>query len=196
MKKNKVLWILVAVAVVLLMWVVSGYNGMVKQQEKTTTAVANVEAAYQRRADMMPQLAKMVRAYAKHENETFAAVTKARNAATQIHLDAENLTPEKLQQYEVAQNQVAQAFSRLIAVAEAYPELKASENFRTLQVQEEGTENRINEARRAFNRAVQEYNITIRSFPNVIIARMFGFNTMAKFESSTSADKAPDLGFE
>ena len=98
--------------------------------------LVNVEAQYQRRADMMPQLVKIVKAYAKHEKETFDAVTKARNAATQIHLDADNLTPEKMKQFEMAQNQVAQAFSRLIAVAEAYPELKASENFKALQIQE------------------------------------------------------------
>ena len=95
-----------------------------------------LEAQYQRRADMMPQLVKIVKAYAKHERGTFDAVTKARNAATQVHLDADNLTPEKMKQFEAAQNQVAQAFSRLIAVAEAYPELKASENFKALQVQE------------------------------------------------------------
>lgn len=191
--KNKTLWIVAGVVVLLIIWCVGAYNGMVSKQENATTALSNVEAAYQRRADMMPQLAKIVKAYAKHEKETFEAVTKARNAATQIHLDADNLSEEKIKQYEAAQNEVAQAFSRLIAVAEAYPELKASENFKSLQVQEEGTENRINEARRKYNEAVQYYNVSIRRMPNALISGMFGFDKMAKFEAAAGAEKAPDL---
>ena len=128
--KNKALLIVIAIVVIIGLWAFSGYNGMVDKQEAATTALSNVEAQYQRRADMMPQLVKIVKAYAKHERETFDAVTKARNAATQVHLDADNLTPEKMKQFEAAQNQVAQAFSRLIAVAEAYPELKATKRAR------------------------------------------------------------------
>lgn len=191
--KNKTLLIVIAIVALLGIWAFSGYNGMVDKQELATTALSNVQAQYQRRTDMMPQLAKIVKAYAKHEKETFEAVTKARNAATQIHLDADNLTPEKMKEYEMAQNQVTQAFSRLIAVAEAYPELKASENFKALQVQEEGTENRINEARKKYNESVQEYNQTVRHFPNSILAGMFGFDKMTKFEAVTGAEKAPDL---
>ena len=166
---------------------------MVDSQEAATTALSNVETQYQRRADMMPQLVKIVKAYAKHEKETFDAVTKARNAATQIHLDVDNLTPEKMKEYEVAQNEVAQAFSRLIAVAEAYPELKASDNFKSLQIQEEGTENRINEARKKYNESVQEYNQTVRHFPNSLLAGIFGFKKMTKFTAVEGAEKAPDL---
>ena len=184
MKKGLI--ICLAVIAVLVIWIFSGYNGMVSKQETATTALSNVEASYQRRADMMPQLAK-------NERETFEQVAKARNAATQVHLDASNLTEEKLKQYEAAQNQLAQAMSRLIAVSERYPELKASENFRALQVQEEGTENSINEARRQYNDAVQDYNVSIRRMPNAIIAGMFGFNKMAKFEAQPGAEKAPDL---
>lgn len=191
--KNKTLLIVIAIVALLGIWAFSGYNGMVDKQELATTALSNVQAQYQRRTDMMPQLAKIVKAYAKHEKETFEAVTKARNAATQIHLDADNLTPEKMKEYEMAQNQVTQAFSRLIAVAEAYPELKTSENFKALQVQEEGTENRINEARKKYNESVQEYNQTVRHFPNSILAGMFGFDKMTKFEAATGAEKAPDL---
>ena len=121
------------------------------------------------------------------------ALTKARNAATQVHLDADNLTPEKMKQFEAAQNQVAQAFSRLIAVAEAYPELKASENFKALQVQEEGTENRINEARKKYNESVQAYNQTVRHFPNSLLAGVFGFDKMTKFAAAEGTEKAPDL---
>ena len=186
--KNKTLWIVLGIVAVFGIWAFSGYNGMVDKQEMATTALSNVQTQYQRRADMMPQLAKIVKAYAKHEKETFEAVTKARNAATQIHLDASNLTPEKMKEYEMAQNQVAQAFSRLIAVAEAYPELKASENFKALQVQEEGTENRISEARKKYNEAVQDYNQTVRHFPNSLLAGMFGFDKMAKFEAAAGPE--------
>ena len=131
---------IVVVVLMIVGWLVSSYNSMVSNQEEVTTAWSNVEAAYQRRADMMPQLAKIVKSYAKHERETFEQVTKARNAATQIHLDAADLTPEKIKAFEQAQNQVTQALSRLIAVSERYPDLKASENYKSLMVQEEGTE--------------------------------------------------------
>lgn len=191
--KNKKVWIVLGVVVLLVLWVFSGYNGMVGSQEQATTELANVQAQYQRRADMMPQLAKIVKAYAKHEKETFESVTKARAAASQIKLDATNLTPEKLNQYTEAQGELAQAFSRLMVVAEKYPELKASENFKSLQVQEEGTENRINEARRKYNEAVQSYNVRIRKMPNALIAGIFNFNVMPKFEAASGAEKAPDL---
>jgi LemA protein len=141
-------------------------------------------------------LAKTVQAYAKHEKETFEAVTKARASVSQIKLDADNLTPEKLQQFQNAQGELSQALGRLMVVAEQYPDLKASENFRSLQVQLEGTENRINEARQKFNAAVQDYNQNVRTFPNVIFAGIFGFQRMAKFEAAAGADKAPELNFE
>ncbi|EFB93311.1 LemA family protein [Prevotella bivia] len=191
--KNKALWIIVALVVVIGLWALSGYNSMVDKQETATTALSNVEAAYQRRADMMPQLAKIVKAYAKHEQETFVQVAKARNNAIQIHLDAKNLTLEKVKQFETAQSELASAMSRLIAVAERYPDLKASENFKALQIQEEGTENRINEARRSYNESVQNYNQTIRHFPNSLIAGLTGFDKMVKFEAAAGAEKAPEL---
>ena len=179
---------IVVVVLMIVGWLVSSYNSMVSNQEEVTTAWSNVEAAYQRRADMMPQLAKIVKSYAKHERETFEQVTKARNAATQIHLDAADLTPEKLKAFEQAQNQVTQALSRLIAVSERYPDLKASENYKSLMVQEEGTENRINEARRRYNES-----LSIRRFPNNLLAGMYGFERMTKFEAAQGAEKAPDL---
>ncbi|MDD7273484.1 MAG: LemA family protein [Prevotella sp.] len=191
MKKTGI--ILIGVAVVIAIWLFSGYNGMVEKEEAATTSLSNIEAAYQRRADMLPQLVKTVKAYAKHEKETFDNVAKARNLATQIHLDGENLTPEKLAKFDAAQNQIAQALSRLISITENYPELKANENFRSLQVQIEGTENRINEARRDYNAKVQAYNTSIRRFPNTIVAGLFGFEKMTKFEASAGAEKAPDL---
>lgn len=193
MKKKKGWIIAVVVIVVLVLWVFSGYNGMVDRQEQATTELANVQAQYQRRADMMPQLAKIVKAYAKHEKETFAEVTKARAAASQIKLDASNLSEAKLKEYTAAQGELAAAFSKLMVVAERYPELKASENFRSLQVQEEGTENRISEARRKYNEAVQAYNQDVRKMPNALIAGIFHFNVMPKFEAAAGAEKAPDL---
>lgn len=192
-KSNKTLWIVLGVIVVLVLWVFSGYNGMVEKQEQATTELANVQTQYQRRADMMPQLAKIVKAYAKHEKETFAEVTKARAAASQIKLDANNLSEAKLKEYTAAQGELAAAFSKLMVVAERYPELKASENFKALQVQEEGTENRISEARRKYNDAVQSYNQTVRKMPNALIAGMFQFSVMPKFEAAAGAEKAPDL---
>lgn len=186
-------WIILGVIVVLVLWVFSGYNGMVGEQEKATTELSNMQAQYQRRADMMPQLAKIVKAYAKHEKETFEEVTKARASVGQVKLDVNNLTEASMKQYAAAQGELANAFSKLMLVAERYPELKASENFKALQIQEEGTENRISEARRKYNEAVQSYNQTVRKMPNAIIAGIFNFKVMPKFEAAAGAEKAPDL---
>lgn len=195
-KGNLIVWVVVAVVVILGMGACGAYNGMVQKQEGATTALADVQATYQRRADLIPNLAKTVQAYAKHEKETFEAVTKARAAVSQIKLDAENMTPEKLKQFQAAQGELSQALGRLMVVAERYPELKASENFKSLQIQLEGTENRINEARQKYNAAVQDYNQDVRKFPNVLFAGVFGFERMSKFEAASGAEKAPELNFE
>lgn len=192
-ERYKKSWIILGIVVVLILWMFSGYNGLVEKQELATTELANVQTQYQRRADMMPQLAKIVKAYAKHEKETFAEVTKARAAVGQVKLDANNLTEASLKKYTAAQGELANAFSKLMVVAEKYPELKASENFKALQVQEEGTENRISEARRKYNEAVQNYNQTVRKMPSALIAGLFNFNVMPKFEAAAGAEKAPDL---
>ena len=190
-------WLVVlAVLVVIAMFMVNAYNSMVNTQETATTALADVQATYQRRADLIPNLAKTVQAYAKHEKTTLTEVINARAAATQIKLDADNLTPEKIRQYESAQRELAQALGRLMVVAERYPDLKANQNFHSLQIQLEGTENRINEARQKYNEAVQDYNQTIRRFPNVLVAGMFGFDKMVKFEAAAGSDKAPVLNFD
>ncbi|MDD6553168.1 MAG: LemA family protein [Prevotellaceae bacterium] len=191
--KNKGLWITLGVIVVIVLWGVSAYNGMVSKQEVATTALANVQATYQRRADLLPNLTKVVKAYAKHENETFKEVAEARSKASQIKLDAGDLTPEKIRQFQEAQGELSAALGKLMAVSENYPQLKASENFQDLQTQLEGTENRINEARQQYNEAVQDYDVTIRRMPNVLVAGMFGFDKMAKFEAANGAEKAPDL---
>ena len=198
MKKNsKIVWLIVIVVVVLLcMGACNSYNGLVNKQETATTALANVQATYQRRADLIPNLSKTVQASAKHEEKTFEEVTKARATVGQIRLDADNITPEKLQQFQKAQGDLTQALGKLMVVAERYPDLKASENFKDLQIQLEGTENRINEARQQYNEAVQDYNQSARRFPNVIFASMFGFDRMAKFEAAAGAEKAPEVNFD
>lgn len=196
MKKSNIILLVIAVVIVIICFGgCSTYNGLVDKQETATTALADVQATYQRRADLIPNLAKTVQAYAKHEKETFEAVTKARASVGQIKLDAGSLTPEKMKQFEQAQGQLSEALGKLMVVAERYPELKASDNFHSLQVQLEGTENRINEARQKYNAAVQDYNQAVRRFPNVIFAGMFGFNRMEKFEASAGAEKAPELNF-
>lgn len=198
MKKNsKIVWLIVVVVIVLLcMGACNSYNGLVNKQETATTALANVQATYQRRADLIPNLSKTVQAYAIHEEKTFEEVTKARATVGQIRLDADNITPEKLQQFQKAQGDLTQALGKLMVVAERYPDLKASENFKDLQIQLEGTENRINEARQQYNEAVQDYNQSARRFPNVIFASMFGFDRMAKFEAAAGAEKAPEVNFD
>ena len=196
MKKSYVVLIVVAViAIAIFGWVKSTYNGMVSVEEEATTALANVQSAYQRRADLIPNLVETVKGYAAHEKQTLEDVVAARSKATQITLDPENMTPEKMKEFQQAQGELGSALGRLIAIQENYPDLKANENFRDLQVQLEGTENRINEARNKYNQAVQGYNVEIRSFPKNIFAGIFGFAKMDKFEAEAGAEKAPQVKF-
>lgn len=191
MKKNHLILIGVAVAaIVIFMWVKGTYNGMVTVEEEATTALANVQSAYQRRADLIPNLVEVVKGYAAHEKETFEGVVNARAKATSIQLNADNI-----EEFQKAQGELSSALGRLIAVGEAYPELKANENFRELQVQLEGTENRINEERNKANKAIQDYNVNIRRFPSNLLAGMFGFDKMNKFEAEAGAEKAPKVSF-
>ncbi len=194
-KMNKTLIAVVAAVVIIGFWMSSSYNSMVSEQEKATTALANVQSAYQRRADLIPNLVETVKGYAAHEKETFEAVTSARAKATSINVDLANITPEKIKQFQEAQGELATALGRLLRVQEQYPELKANENFRDLQVQLEGTENRINEARNTYNQVVQQYNVSVRSFPKNVLAGMFGFAQMQKFESEAGAEQAPQVKF-
>ncbi|MBO6216179.1 MAG: LemA family protein [Prevotella sp.] len=186
---------IIAAVIIIGGWAMSAYNSMVQEQEKATTAFANVQSAYQRRADLIPNLVEVVKGYATHEKETLEGVVAARSKATQITVDPENLTPEKLKEYQKAQGELGSALGKLIAIQENYPDLKANENFRDLQNQLEGTENRINEARNKFNEVVQNYNITIRKFPKSLLAGMFGFSTMDKFEAEAGAENAPKVKF-
>jgi LemA protein len=192
---NKKTLIIIAVVAVIAFWCIGAYNGMVSVEEKATTEWAKVQSSYQRRADLVPNLVEVVKGYAAHEKETLEGVVAARAKATSINVDASDLTPEKMQQFQAAQGELSQALGRLIAVGEAYPDLKANENFMDLQKQLEGTENRINEARNSFNTAVQEYNLKIRKFPNTLLAGIFGFDKMAKFEADAAAQKAPEVQF-
>ena len=168
---------------------------MVSKEETVTTAWSNVETQYQRRADLIPNLVNTVKGYANHESETLQGVVEARAKATQITIDPEHLTPEKIQQYQQAQGAISTALGKLLAITENYPALKANENFSELQAQLEGTENRINESRRMYNTAVQEYNLQIRRFPGNIVASLFGFNKKSKFEAAEGTEKAPEVKF-
>ena len=193
MKKSTI--ILVAVIAALAMWVISAYNGMVKMDESVSTAWSNVENQYQRRTDLIPNLVNTVKGYAAHEKETFEAVVSARSKATQMTVDPENLTPEKLQEYQKAQGEIGAALGRLLAITENYPELKANENFKELQAQLEGTENRISVERRNFNEVARTYNTSVRTFPKTIIASICGFDKRPYFEAEEGANKAPEVKF-
>ncbi len=193
MKKSTI--IIIIVAVILVIWGVSSYNGLVNIEEGVNGQWANVETQYQRRADLIPNLVSTVKGYAAHESETLEAVVEARSKATQITVDANDLTPEKLAEYQKAQGAVSSALGKLLAIQENYPDLKANQNFLELQAQLEGTENRINVARVNFNDAAKEYNIKIRRFPNSLFAGMFGFDKRAYFEAAEGASSAPQVQF-
>jgi len=189
------LGLVVGVLVLCALIAIPMYNGLVKSQESVETAWADVESSYQRRADLIPNLVETVKGYAKQEQETLEGVIEARANATKVTIDGANMTPEDLQKYQAAQGDVTNALSRLIAVSEAYPDLKANENFKDLQTQLEGTENRINKARNDFNEVAKQYNTKRRTFPTSIIASIFGFGDKPYFQAQEGADKAPKVDF-
>lgn len=172
-----------------------GYNRMVEKQEAVTAQWGNVQNAYQRRADLIPNLVSTVKGYAAHEQETFTQVTEARAKATQTTISPENLTAESLQEYQQAQNQLSQALGRLLLIQENYPELKANQNFLALQDELAGTENRISVERNKFNQTAQDYNAYIRKFPQVIYAKWFKFESKAYFEATPESQTAPKVEF-
>ncbi|MBO7540341.1 MAG: LemA family protein [Bacteroidales bacterium] len=193
MKKGVI--IAIAVVAVIVLSAISIYNSMVKMDENVTAAWAQVETQYQRRADLIPQLVNVVKGAADYERKTLESVIEARSKATSIQLTADDLTEENLAKFQKAQDQLSSALSHLMAIHEAYPELKANENFRDLQAQLEGTENRIAVARKDFNETVQKYNSYIRRFPKNIFAGMFGFSQKAYFKAAEGAENAPDVNF-
>ena len=188
-------WIWIGVVAVVAIFFYATYNGFVNREEGLKSAWSNVETQYQRRADLIPNLVNTVKGYAAHETQTLNEVTEARARATSINLSADDLTPERLAQFQRAQAEVRSALGRLIAVSESYPDLKANQNFLELQAQLEGTENRIAVARKDFDAAAQQYNVSVRRFPANLVARMFGFGQKPYFESAEGAAAAPQVTF-
>lgn len=195
MKKNKGLIITIVVIVLVALWGILSYNGLVEMDEKVSNQWANVETQYQRRSDLIPNLVNTVKGYAKHESQTLEAVMAARSQATQVKIDPSNCTPQQLAAYQKAQGDVTTALGKLLAITENYPDLKANQNFLELQSQLEGTENRINVARKDFNDTAKKYNTSLRRFPRNIIASMFGFEKRNYFEAEAGAEKAPKVEF-
>ncbi|WP_163717184.1 LemA family protein [Mangrovibacterium lignilyticum] len=197
MKKS---WIILAVVAVVIIVIYSSfkgtYNNMVRMDEGVNSSWAQVENVYQRRADLIPNLVNTVKGYASHEQETLQGVIEARSKATSVNLNADNLTPQNLEQFQNAQAGLSSALSKLMVVVERYPDLKANQNFLDLQAQLEGTENRIAVERRKFNESAQSFNTYIRSFPKNIYANMFGFEKKAYFAAEQGADKAPVVNFD
>ena len=195
MRKNKGLIITIVVIALVAIWGISSYNGLVSMDENVSNSWANVETQYQRRSDLIPNLVNTVKGYAKHESQTLEAVMAARSQATQVKIDPSNCTPQQLAAYQKAQGDVTTALGKLLAITENYPDLKANQNFLELQSQLEGTENRINVARKDFNDSAKEYNTSLRRFPRNIIASMFGFEKRNYFEAEAGAEKAPKVEF-
>lgn len=194
--KKNLGWIIpVAIVVVIVLWAIGGYNGMVQMDEQVQNKWANVETQYQRRADLIPNLVNTVKGYAAHEKETLEGVVSARAKATQMTIDPTNLTPEAIEKFQAAQGELGSALGKLLAITENYPDLKANENFKELQAQLEGTENRIAVERKKFNETAQVYNTSIRKFPRSIVASMFGFERKPYFKAQEGAEQAPTVQF-
>ena len=188
--------IAIAAAIVMVLSLSScNYNSLVEQQQTVDQTWAEVENQYQRRADLIPNLVSTVKGYAAHESSTLEKVTQARAAATSITIDPSDLNEETLAKYQKAQNQLTGALKSLLAVSEAYPDLKANENFKDLQVQLEGTENRVTTARGRYTQAVAAYNSAIKKFPTVIYAGWFGFTPKPQFKAEAGASQAPRVEF-
>ena len=194
--KKALPWIVVlGILAIIALWVANVYNSFVAAEEEVESAWSQVENQYQRRADLVPNLVATVKGYAAHESETLQGVVDARARATQITIDPATATPEQLAAFQAAQGELWTAIGKLLAIAENYPDLKANENFRDLQAQLEGTENRITIARQLFNESARNYNTRIRRFPNNIIAAAFGFEKKPYFEAEEGANKAPKVEF-
>jgi LemA protein len=188
-------WIGIGALILIVLWIFSSYNGLVNKQESVNSQWATVESQYQRRMDLIPNLVNTVKGYAQFEQETLTKVVEARSNATAVKIDPTNLTPEKLAQFQQAQEGVTSALSRLLVVVEKYPDLKANQNFLDLQSQLEGTENRIAVERKRFNDVVNTYNSAVRTFPGVIVAKITGFERKGYFEAAEGAETAPTVDF-
>ena len=196
MKKGLIVLLVVAAVVLgIFFWFQGNYNSMVKMDEGVQAAWSQVDNVYQRRADLIPNLVATVKGYAEHEQQTLEGVVSARSKATQITVDPENLTSEQLAKYQKAQGELGAALGKLLAITENYPNLKANENFLSLQSQLEGTENRIAVERKKYNETARNYNTEIRQFPKNIVASMFGVEKKPYFEASEGAKEAPKVEF-
>jgi LemA protein len=196
MKKSVIILLVVGLVVLMIFGSIrTSYNNMVAMEEGVESQWSNVENVYQRRADLIPNLVATVKGYASHERETLEGVINARAKATQVTVDPSNLDAAALQNFQQAQGELSSALGRLMVVVERYPELKANENFRDLQAQLEGTENRIAVERRKFNEDARDYNTYIRKFPQALFANMFGFERKAYFEADSGAERAPEVQF-
>jgi len=195
MKKWLPLIIILVIGIIGYKWAVGFNNTAVKKQETAKTQWANVESAYQRRADLIPNLVNTVKGYASHEKETLEGVIQARANATKTTIDPTNVTPEQMAAFQKTQTGLSSALGKLMVVVEKYPDLKANQNFLELQSQLEGTENRINVERNRYNEIVKSYNVFIRVFPGKLLAGLFGFDSMALFQSAVGSEKAPTVDF-
>jgi LemA protein len=182
--------------VLAILWGVGAYNRLVSLSEGTESQWANVQSAYQRRADLIPNLVSTVKGYADFEQETLKGVIEARSKATSVQVNADDLTPEKVAAFQKAQNELKGALSRLLVSVERYPDLKANQNFLALQSQLEGTENRINVERDRFNEQVRTYNSSVKRIPTSIVAALGGFESRGYFEAEVEAQEAPEVSFE
>jgi LemA protein len=194
MSKNTIIGLVIAG--VLLFWGIGVRNNMASSDQEVKAKWANVQTAYQRRSDLIPNLVKTVQGVANFEKQTLTDVISARASATQIKLDANDLTPENIQKFQAAQSQLQGALSRLMAVSENYPQLRATENFSELQAELAGTENRIKRERDVFNEAVQGFNTGVVKFPNSLIASFSGFKEKGYFQADAGAEKAPTIDFD
>ncbi len=195
MKKFIPLIIIVVILIGLFQWAVGLNNTMVEKQESAKKQWSNVESAYQRRADLIPNLVNTVKGYASHEKETLEGVIQARANATKTTIDPTNVTPEQMAAFQESQNTLTGALSRLMVVAERYPDLKANQNFLELQSQLEGTENRINVERNRYNEVATEYNIYVKKFPASLVANILNFDPLVLFEAAAGSEKAPTVDF-
>ena len=195
---NKTLLIILAVLAVLILAAVSSYNGLIGSSQAVDASWAQVQNVYQRRADLIPNLVQTVQGAANFEKSPIVQVTEARASVGKVNINQNQAPtdPAQLAQFQQAQGQLGSALSRLLVVAENYPDLKATANFRDLQAQLEGTENRITVERGRFNAAVQEYNTKIRTLPTVFFAGMMGFQQKPYFQSSPGAETAPAVKFD
>ena len=193
--KRTGLLILIGILVILGVWGCNGYNGLVKQDENVKKAWNNVQTEYQNRSDLVGNLVNTVKGAANFEQETLTKLVEARSKATSVNINADNLTPEKIAEFQAAQGQLSGALSRLLAVVENYPDLKATQNFTQLQGQLEGIENSIKNSRKVFNEAINVYNTKVRSFPMNILGGMFGFKSKEGFKADAGAEKAPEVKF-